>query len=524
MYYSELADHIQKFSTNVKCDETLSHFMLNIVFSGNLTWHEITPFISFVQNISDRDTFELFLIINGDSQSISLADEANVDNLKSHYDYHCDEPRDEIKVEIRVNKVLHEGTLSIYSLKFFGEYIYKEKITIFLSFFSTLFSDKWQILFEVFDDTQCFGSKTIGFMPENDAAYGIVGIIEDRKEIIKNMGDNTSVHGIDINLLPEDFYLTRRSQSERINRWFDNVCSMLSIFSIANYSTVNDSGEVQYRINGYRTVISQQKEFEEFCDCAEIAFKIYRWIYKGGDCSDKIGLARNVLSLHLNEDREIKFNNDLLNAIYSNYNIYLEKNVSDYIDIKNKITELVLESSAKVNLLCESFLDNFKKNITAFVTFFLTVVLVGGLKDNGAEAIFSPIFLWVIVVMSVISIVWLALIFCDTKAQYKYARNTIETTLGLNYKNVLVEEELSGLINPILEQSKTYIDKQIKKYTIIWIVIVFLINSGFSIGYFCLPRKTKLPKPIEHKIVDIKISSALKATPNFPLIFSSGKK
>ena len=281
--------------------------------------------------------------------------------------------------------------------------------------------------------------------------------------------------GLNTLFIPEDFYLTTPSNSVPINTLFNNICSMLSIASIANTSSINGNGQIQFKVNGYKTITSESRTIDSCCDCVEVSYKIHEWVYSIGECTDKLGLTRNVLSLHVNDEQQICFHYDCYNAIISNYQIYLEKNITNYLELKNKITELVLESSAKVNQLCEEFLDSFKKNIVAFLTFFLTVVLVGGLKDNGADAIFSPVFILVVVTLSAISLVWLLLLLIDMKARFEHNEEIIKFTLNANYNRILIDEEISAVIDPVIKKNKIFIKSQISKYSIAWVAFVMII-------------------------------------------------
>ena len=70
---------------------------------------------------------------------------------------------------------------------------------------------------------------------------------------------------------------------------------------------------------------------------SELLYKLMSWSFEGGSCADKIGLLRNILSIHLDGSGNIKFDNEVWDTVRSNYQIYLKGNIQDYLDVKNKI-------------------------------------------------------------------------------------------------------------------------------------------------------------------------------------------
>lgn len=485
----------------LKTSENFSEFSVQCIFAGACTWPDVEHFIDFATNTSGRDNFELFLEIDGDIVSIIKIGDEEISSLKNHFRYHTsvDTP-ESTTIKINISKPVIDGYLSIYYLAAVQEYLSNESVTTLLNYFSSIFNASTGMTFEVFDTVEEFGTRTLRFKKYNQHLNIEPAQVENRSSILNKITENTSISGLNTCFIPEDFYLTTPSNSEQINTLFNNICSMLSIASIANTSSINGNGQIQFKINGYKTITSESRTIDSCCDCVEVSYKIHEWVYSEGECTDKLGLTRNVLSLHVNNEKQICFDDACYNAIISNYQIYLEKNITNYLELKNKITELVLESSAKVNQLCEEFLDSFKKNIVAFLTFFLTVVLVGGLKDNGAEAIFSPVFILVVVTLSAISLVWLLLLLIDMKARFDHSEEIIKFTLKANYNRILIVEEISEVIDPVIEKNKIFIKSQILKYSIAWVAFVVIILSSFFIGQAVLAKK-----PISSKTAPVNI-------------------
>ena len=499
MYLSNLIRDFSSLFKSSSFSETFVYFEIEL-YLLDYNWEPIEKTFCSLSTISPRDRFEFFLTIDSITKSVTTLNTEDKDNIQEHFKYFATDSPEEIKLKIAVHKEVVNKTISVYSLSSLQLFIAERRVATNSNNLATLFCGS--LVFEVFDEIKNFGSHTIQFQSTKHFDLSNVSEILERELLQEKINNNSFTQGITLDFIPVDFRLINRSDLESINDFFDNICSMLSIFSIANNATISESDEVQFKLNGYRSIISQKRNFSDCCNCVSVSYKIHSWIYDKGDCGDKLGLARNVLSLHLNDQKEVQFNQSAVNAIESNYQIYLEKNITNYLEIKNKISECILESSSKMYELCDSFLNNFKSSITTFLTFFLTVVLVSGIKDNGVQAIFSPVFLWVVCILTVLSCVWLKLVHNDTNARFKHSCISIRETLNKNYNNVLVTGEVNEIIDPILELNTLYFNNQLKKYTTYWITFVTIFVLSFAIGWclFYQEKKVLLKNSFDNSI------------------------
>ncbi|WP_211047310.1 hypothetical protein, partial [Pectobacterium versatile] len=61
-----------------------------------------------------------------------------------------------------------------------------------------------------------------------------------------------------------------------------------------------------------------------------VLFDIYEWIYNQGNFVDKIGLARNIISIHTQDNSILNIPKSVLKSIESSFDIYLKDNVKQY--------------------------------------------------------------------------------------------------------------------------------------------------------------------------------------------------
>jgi|GEM_PF-1404197 len=479
MYPTDILEYFESHSSDITCSETFLLFSISLKLTS-FSWSHVENCIDGLRYISQRDRFSLYYDICGTSQEISSCDEGSVELLKDLHDQFLDDDHDDVNIDIKIYKNINNNNLSIYSVETFFEFIKTSPLTRNLKNLSDFFGEF--LAFEVFNDIQRFGSNTITFYPTSEEYVFNADVNPQREIYLSKINDHANVHGGDFQFIPTDFYLIERGVLEELNEWFDSLCSMFSIFSIANNASYCDSEKVRFKIDGYRSVFTKEKPFLELGAFVQYTYQIFEWIYGNGECGDKLGLVRNVLTLHLDENRDISFDEKTINAIRSNYQIYLQSNVDSYMEVKNKITEFVLESSSKVHNLCDIFIENFRNSIIAFVTFLLTVVLVNGIQTGDIEKIFSNAVIYIVGILSLVSIVWLILSCFDVWRRFGHYCNSTLNTLRINYHCILVDEEIEEVTVGQFSSNRDYLKKQLIVYSLSWAGITILFFLMFFLG------------------------------------------
>src|SRR5690606_16496348 len=148
---------------------------------------------------------------------------------------------------------------------------------------------------------------------------------------------------------------------------------------------------------------------------------------------------------------------EVWSAIQSNYQIYLKGNIQSYLEVKNKIGELILESSARAYSMVDELLDSLKNNAFILLSFILTVVVVNGLKDSGESVVFSDPYLLIVILLSVVSAFWLLMTKSEVLKRYENAASNLSDILKANYAKILMSEEIDSLVNPIISKNRAYL-------------------------------------------------------------------
>lgn len=434
-----------------------------------------------LKTISRRDTFELFVEASGELLSITGHDATDLARLKSHLSNHKGE--DDFEIELTIEKSPDNSVISIYYLEAFAKYLKEENLFNLISNFSKQFTEK--IFFEVFSSTPDFGSSTIYFFEFGGKPPELTVVSKfSRDEKLVLFRENAITTNIPIKLLPSDFNLTVRSEYEEINRFFYNIGTILSILFISNISELNQQNQFSFKVCGYKAITCNALDLDVYSQKFNLLLKIFSWTYEGGNNSDKLGLVRNVFSIHLDNSGNILIDEEVWSAIQSNYQIYLKGNIQSYLEVKNKIGELILESSARAYSMVDELLDSLKNNAFILLSFILTVVVVNGLKDSGESVVFSDPYLLIVILLSVVSAFWLLMTKSEVLKRYENAASNLSDILKANYAKILMSEEIDSLVNPIISKNRAYLHAQARRYSWWWGWMLSIIVLSFVLGNF----------------------------------------
>lgn len=476
--------------------ETLDTLMVKYT-SSQITPDFITRLIGELKTISSRDRFELLLDMSGNNTKIVDASKDSLNKLLTHIGEN--DFSDEIEIELTVRKEVSESTLSVYFLDDFFNGLINEPLNNVLISLSKKITKC--IMFEVFSSIHAFNSSGMIFFPSGMPPINSnVTPLKKRLSQIEMFRDNCGLFIQDLNLLPSDFYLEVEAENSSINAFFTKASRVLSLSFISNTFHFMTDNVIEYKLNGYKTVVCKNIDISEIVNHGHQLYKIYAWTYEGGNSVDKLGLVRNILSIHLDKHGFIRFDTEAWEAIQSNYQVYLKDNIQSYLEIKNKIGEFIIDATTKTYSMADELLESLKNNFLVLLTFILTVVLVNGLKDNGPATVFSNSYLLVVVILSLVSAFWLIMSRIETMNRFESTTETIKEILRLNYDKVIMEEEIKNIVEPIIQKNKAYLQRKLSRYTYWWISMLVFFVLIFGIANRALTWTEKDLPTVEHVI------------------------
>lgn len=429
-----------------------------------------TYFENIIKAIPLRDSIQI--VLQDENESICQFNRERIS--QELYDSFLEKVLDDeiISCKIEVTKTLKDNFFSIYNYQKFAEDILQLTIEKSIKAFSELLREvSEKIIFEMFDESPMFATKTLFFIPTGNT---VESSQFSRKERIDKCKDVSYFYNFDIyEVLPDDFKIEINYRNNPLTALFQKIEMLLAISFIASSSSLNGN-VIHGKIHGQRTV-----EYNSSVDNVSYngtLYKIYNWIYTEGSAIDKSIIARNIISLHCKYIPITEIDEKVLASIQSNFNLYLKDNVMQYLELKNKVAEFIIEIVAKTGEYATDILEKFKTNLIAVFGFLFTVILANIVSEQPLNNIFTRD---VTIIMECVlfgSVVYLIICYVQSQYQMKKVYNSYEQ-IKKNYNEILTEEDLAEIFenDKMMKEMKKSIKKSEKIYLAIW--IIFLLVS-----------------------------------------------
>ena len=435
--------------------------------------------------ISGRDGWRLRMLNDADEDLFDIRKGSDVDTV---YNVNRLQPYIDgnVRLVYSIEKSKMDGVLTVYDLQQILLYVKDLAITAFLNTLYNALQDK--LIIEVWgSEYEQFVTESIAVIKKGDDIPRLGYDVEKRKRIDvcgRYCQWTVKLPG----LLPEDLHIEESNQEGKLSRLFKQVCLLLSACYVADFSGIEKS-IWKIRISGFRTLFSEGTKtkvpdlaFEE--NSVDQWYSIYDWCYTGGYISDRLTIARNIISLNCPDFGKLELNKSTLDAIKSNFRIFEQDNVRQYIKVRKDVSNDLLALQDKINSIVEGFTGDFRKSVVGLGTFFLTVVVVRVVAGGHWYEPFSNQIVALSLLFLVLSVV--VLVYSrktlDKKEQlyckhYKQLRERYDPLLSKEEADHIFED---GDPNKLGSHSN-YIQWQKNRYTWIWaltLVAFFLFLVG----------------------------------------------
>jgi len=434
--------------------------------------------------ISTRDSFKLSIKLDL-SDTIELTERNSVKTFLTELSkvYSNKEPDEDVVIDLDIRKQGANGRLSIYSFEIFSSSLNE------LAFFDVidLFGESFKrgiLIFEVIDSNfKSFYTTTISFInPEERYTKPLKEVDKYRSGRIKRISGITHVLGISFPLLPDDFDIRNPiAEYQVINHLFHKLTLVGCLSSLFDITTIASNG-LSFRLNGYKAIEGFLTYSQLTISSLDEYLRIYYWIYESGNLTDKIGLSRNIISLHINKEN-LELSGSPYYSIESAFVVYLRENIRQYIEIRNKISDQLIDFNKRATLIVDSFASSFQKSAFAVFTTFsaiLAIKYLGVVQVTTTFASNAAIFSLVFIIIS-------ALYLYVSKWDIKMQKDRFISSYGdlkKRYTDLLVTEDIERILNfdAAYDQDLAYINQKEKRYTQLWMAVLIamaLITISF---------------------------------------------
>lgn len=441
--------------------------------------------------LNNRDTFHLSISRDGEIvENFTNRNNGSFDDYIDTLNYELIVGNSiELVITIEKNKI--DNVLSIYYINEFVDYLNSISFLTFLNVIEKKLNNEKLILenqLESLNNT-VFSTETILLTNKQ---------LDSELEIIKNdvrknkVYSATSLCHWDIEkkfLLPEDLYpKVNEHTNQNLITVFQKTSLLYTTMFIFDYLSIKENS-LSYKLNGYKTFgeeIATKKIADINIDfnSVDLFYKIYQWIYTGGNTNDKISIVRNIISLNY-DSQTLELSKTSFDAILSNYRIYDRQNVKQYIEVRNKLSEILIDLQGKIDKIVDSFIGDYKKNIFTLLSFFISVIAIRVISKGDFIGGFTN----EIIILSYSFLLISIGIMLYSRWEFSKRISMFDKhyeQLKDRYKELLSKDELIKIFddcNPKNKKSISFIHQQKKLHTILWIFSIAILTIAITIIY-----------------------------------------
>jgi hypothetical protein len=421
-----------------------------------------------------------FIITFGDAEPVSLYS-TSLDfaefktRLEDEHKYQEGEP---IKVTLTITKGNISNNISIYDLEIFTATLEKLSIAEAFAIFNRVLSNTSFVNFNVFNLDKPFNTANIFFTQVGSNAPTQT-FVDRRKRLDSILSASNYTNIEEHNLTPDDFQMEiENAKYSKLCFLFNHYAVVLSITYLFDITSLK-ANELDFKINGYKTIKGKVDVNTLSINGTKEYFSIYDWVYGGGNLNDKIGLARNIISLHFEKSGEIGLKGHPFQSIQSSYKVYEKQNIKQYIEIRNKISDQLLDFNNRANKVIETFASGFQKSSLALITFYFSAIAIKVLGNGD----FVNVFTLDTTVLSIVFLFGSFLYYSVARWEVKEQRKRFVesyTNLKERYTDLLEKEDIQRILNDDKEFNAdvAFIDCKLKNYSNLWKWFLALLLGG----------------------------------------------
>ena len=390
---------------------------------------QYSEWMNTIWDISNRDKIKIYLVSEG-GESFDLKENVEEEYAEFLKGLESDET---VEVSLTIDKKIVNGYLSVYCFEKFAEDISSLPIDKVLTAFSNFMKKAGRsITFELFDSR------------ENAYFYN-----QDNYE-----------------LLPDDFKIEIGYEGNPLKDLFLKMETILSACFLASNSFIQD-GKLKLQIMGQRSM--EYHDTLENIQGNNNLYKIYNWIYSGGSIVDKVIIARNIICLHCKYESLLNISDGVMASIQTNYNLYLRDNVTQYLELKNKVAEFITDIVSRTGEYATEMLDKFKTNLLAILGFLFSVILANIVSDQPLDNIFTKDITILSEIVLIASFGYLFISYQQSKYELQKVYSSYDK-LKDSYREILTEDDIRECFqnDDIKTEMKRTIDRSVRIYLIIW--------------------------------------------------------
>lgn len=404
---------------------------------------------------------------------------------------HLHQEHESVISNLKITKRNIEGDVTIYDLETFTNTL--ENLSVAESFFvfSRALARTSFVNFKVLNLESPFNTANIFFSPLSISSQIKASDGRDRRlENIRTVCNYANIE--EHRLTPDDFkWKVENIKYSRLYLLFNKFSVVVSVIYLFDI-TILKANTLEFKINGYKSLNGKVDITALSAGGKEEYFNIYNWVYEGGNLADKIGLARNIISLHFAKAGNLDLKGGPFQSIQSSYKVYEKQNVKQYIEIRNKVSDQLLDFNNRANKVIETFASGFQKSALALISFYISAIVLKVLGKGELVNVFTLDATALSIAFLLCSFIYYLLSRWEVKQQRQRFVDSYNN-LKARYTDLLDQGDIQRILNNDKEFTAdlVFIDSKLKAYSRMWFsfLAVLLLVTLFL---FCTYNLTQL--------------------------------
>lgn len=455
---------IEKYSTvEASCE------MSNLSFITNENLQDFTA------SISQNDNWTLRVTV-GDADPITLSSIRKnvvlfVKEVSQISNYLVDEV---IRLDLTINKGSQDNIINIYDFNSFNSYFAHRSVFQILNTLKKGIKPDESLVFRVMGEKiEEFYSAHISFInSDSEPKNHVFNSQITHKESCHFTNYSDFPYG------PIQFYLIQRpSKDNDIVKKLDRLSWLFSIICLFDITSMSEI-QLHFKLNGYKTIDSNILLDSHPVQSRDVYYEIFRWVYADyGNINDKIGLARNILSISISKE-SLEIESSVFNSIKSGFKTYLQGNLNRYMEVRNQISEQLVSLTEKISNVADSFMNNFQKSNFTFILFFISVFIIQVFNTKQLNDVVSKEATIIALGLLTISLIYLFYSIWLLKAEKQRIKNRY-ANMKSRFQDLLIEKDINNILNhdKDFNDEIKFLESRQCKLTVLWIatVLIFLV-------------------------------------------------
>lgn len=383
---------------------------------------------------------------------------------------------EKIALNFTISKDSSQGVVRVYDLESFASFWSGMKFRAVLELLAPVLKEKKQIRFHfLHNGLEAMYAENICFSSHDD-----IKLPQNANIDINKIRSNCHFENFESYPFTANYFalIHPPKNPNAFSLTVDKLCLFFCLTGIFDIASLK-ANTLYLKLSGYKTLEYQVDLDQLNTTSLKVYWDIYSWIYaEKSQVTDKLGLARNVLSLYIGKD-DVEISDAVYLSMTSGFKIYLQQNISKYVEARNKIYDQLNAISQKTSELAEKYLNNYYKSNLTFFSFFVSVFIlkvVGSAKYDNIFNKDATVIFFCFIALSFTYFGFSLYIFFqeDSRLREKYEQ------MKLRHQDLLDPADIKNILRNDSEfnDDMRFLNKRVIHYSVLWIATILIFIVG----------------------------------------------